>query len=68
MAYQFVDELFRVYDLLMDIVSDRYSKFTSEFWAQVFKNLETNLSMSFTNHLQPDGQTERVNQIIEDMH
>ena len=52
----------------MDIVSDRYSKFTSEFWAQVFKNLETNLSMSFTNHLQPDGQTERVNQIIEDMH
>ena len=37
------------------------------FWMQVFKKLETTLSMSSTDHPQSDGQTERVNQIIEDM-
>ena len=51
----------------MDIVSDRDPKFTSDFWTQVFKKLETTLSMSSTDHPQFDGQTERVNQIIEDM-
>ena len=67
LAYQFVDELFRFYGLPMDIVSDRDPKFTSDFWTQVFKKLETTLSMSSTDHPQSDGQTERVNQIIEDM-
>ena len=67
LAYQFIDELFRFYGLPMDIVSDRDPKFTSDFWTQVFKKLETTLSMSSTDHPQSDGQTERVNQIIEDM-
>jgi hypothetical protein len=67
LAYQFVNELFRFYSLPMDIVSDRDSKFTSDFWTQVFRKLETNLSMSSTDHPQSDRQTERVNQIIEDM-
>ena len=51
----------------MDIASDRDPKFTCDFWTQVFKKLETTLSMSSTDHPQSDGQTERVNQIIEDM-
>ena len=67
LAYQFVDELFRFYGLPMDIVSDRDPKFTSDFWMQVIKKLETTWSMSSTDHPQSDGQTERVNQIIEDM-
>ena len=66
-AYQFVDELFQFYGLPMDIVSDRDPKFTSDFWMQVFKKLETTLSMSSTDHPQSDGQTARVNQMIEDM-
>jgi hypothetical protein len=66
LAYQFVDELFWFYDLLMDIVSDRDSKFTSDFWTQVFKKLETNVSTSSTNHPKYDGQIEWVNQIIKD--
>ena len=41
--------------------------FTSDFWTQVFKKLETTLSMSSVDHPQSDGQTERVYQIIEDM-
>ena len=67
LAYQFVDELFTFYGLQMDIVSDRDPKFTSDFWMQVIKKLETTWSMSSTDHPQSDGQTERVNQIIEDM-
>ena len=51
----------------MDIMSDQHPKFTSDFWMEVFKKLETTLSMSSTDHPQSDGQTERVNQIIEDM-
>ena len=60
LAYQFVDDLFRFYGLPMDIVSDRDSKFTSDFWTHVFKKLETTLSMSSADHPQSDGQTERV--------
>ena len=48
-------------------MSDRDPKFTSDFWTQVFKKLETTLSTSSTDHPQSDGQRERVNQIIEDM-
>jgi hypothetical protein len=67
LAYQFVDELFRFYGLPMDIVSDRDPKCTIDFLTQVFNKLETTLSMSYIDHPQSDGQTERVNQIIEDM-
>ena len=67
LAYQFVDKLFHFYGLPMDIVNDRDPKFTSDFCMQVFKKLETTFSMSSTNHPQSDGQTKRVNQIIEDM-
>ena len=67
LAFQFVDELFRFYGLPMDIVSDRGPKSIINFWTQVFKKLETTLSMSSTDHPQSDGQTERVNQIIEDV-
>ena len=67
LAYQFVDELFHFYRLLMDIVSDRDPKFTSNFWTQVFKKLQATFSMSSTYHPHSDGQIERVNQIIEDM-
>ena len=64
LAYRFVDELFRFYGLLMDIVSDHDPEITSDFWTQVFKKLQTTLSMSSTNHPQYDGQTERVNHAI----
>ena len=65
LAYQFVDELFRFYGLSMDIVSERDPKFTSDFWKQVFKKLETTLSMSSMDYPQADGQAERVNSFIE---
>ena len=49
------------------IVSDRGTQFTSKFWNQLHQTLGTRLEFSTTFHPQTDGQTERVNQILEDM-
>jgi hypothetical protein len=49
------------------IVSDRGSQFTSKFWEKLHEFMDTKLNFSSTYHLQTDGQTERTNQIFEDM-
>ena len=49
------------------IVLDRGTQFTSKFWKQLHETLGTRLEFSTTFHPQTDGQTERVNQILEDM-
>jgi transposase InsO family protein len=50
-----------------NIVSDRGTQFTSKFWERLHETLDTQLRFSSTYHPQIDGQTERVNQILEDM-
>jgi transposase InsO family protein len=49
------------------IVSDRGTQFTAKFWERLHETLDTQLRFSSTYHPQTDGQTERVNQILEDM-
>jgi transposase InsO family protein len=49
------------------IVCDRGMQFTSRFWERLHEVLDTKLCFSFAYHPQTDGQTERVNQILEDM-
>ena len=49
------------------VISDRDVKFTFSFWKELFARLNTNLNFSTSYHPQTDGQTERTNQIIEDM-
>jgi hypothetical protein len=49
------------------IISDRGSQFIARFWEQLHASLGTHLIHSSAYHLQTDGQTERVNQILEDM-
>jgi transposase InsO family protein len=48
-------------------VSDRGSPFTAHFWEHLHKGLGTSLVCSIAYHPQTDGQTERVNDVIEDM-
>ena len=43
------------------------SKFTSNIWKGLFEGFGTILNMSTSHHPQIDGQTEIVNQVIEDM-
>jgi IS30 family transposase len=49
------------------IMSDRGSKFTSKFWEKLHESMDTKLNFSSAYHPQTDGQTERTNQILEDM-
>jgi hypothetical protein len=49
------------------IVSNRGLQFVAHFWEQLHASLRTHLIHSFAYHSQTDGQTERVNQILEDM-
>jgi transposase InsO family protein len=49
------------------IVSDRGTQFTLKFWERLHETLDTQLFFSSTYHPQTDGQTKRVNQILEDM-
>jgi transposase InsO family protein len=49
------------------IISDRGAQFIARFWEPLHASLGTCLIHSSAYHPQTDGQTERVNQILEDM-
>jgi hypothetical protein len=49
------------------MVSDRRVPFVARFWEQLQESLGTKLIRSLAYHPQTDGQTKRVNQILEDM-
>ena len=63
----FISHVFRLHGLPSSIVSNRDTRFTSHFWSAVFDALKTELGMSSGDHPEMDGQTERVNQTLEDM-
>jgi hypothetical protein len=56
-----------LHGVLKKIVSDRGTQFTSKFWERLHEALDIQLCLSFAYHPQTDGQTKRVNQILEDM-
>jgi hypothetical protein len=49
------------------IVSDRGTQFNLKFWERLHETLDTQLCFSSAYHPQTNGQTGRVNQILEDM-
>jgi hypothetical protein len=49
------------------IILDRGSQFTSSFWKSFHENMDAKLKYSSSYHPQTDGQTERTNQVMEDM-
>ena len=54
----FMDHVFRHFGLPEVIVSDRDPRFTSHFWTELFRLLQTKLRMSTAYHPQSDGQSE----------
>ncbi|KAE8958100.1 hypothetical protein PR001_g31147 [Phytophthora rubi] len=66
-AELFLDLVFRHHGLPESIVSDRDPRFTSAFWTRLFAMLGTRLLRSTAAHPETDGQTERVNRVLEDV-
>lgn len=65
LALIFIDRVFAKHGTPVDIVSDRGSKFTSEFWRAFSKAVGVRQSFTTAYHPEADGQTERVNQLVE---
>ena len=61
----FLDNVYRYHGLLDDIVSDRGTQFVSKFWRSLFDILKVEIKLSSAFYTQTDGQTERVNQVLE---
>eukprot|EP00253_Pinus_taeda_P032883 PITA_32883 len=66
-AHIFMQNIFRLHGLPKTIISDCHVKFTSIFWKTLFGELGTQLNFSTAFHLKTNGQTKRVNQVVEDM-
>ncbi|GJR35697.1 putative reverse transcriptase domain-containing protein [Tanacetum coccineum] len=64
---QHLKEVVSRHGVPVSIISDRDSKFTSNFWQSPNKSLGTQLDMSTAYHPQMDGQSERTVQTLEDM-
>lgn len=65
LAYQYLSNIFRLHGLPDDIVSDRGPTFTSKWWSEFLSHLKITPNFSTAFHPQTDGQTERINQIVE---
>ncbi len=65
LAQLFIASIFKLHGLPSNIISDRGSVFTSLFWNTLTSQLGVQLKLSTAYHLQSDGQTECVNQCIE---
>ena len=64
-AKLFLDNIYRYHGLPNDIVSDRGPQFISKFWKSLFQLLKVQINLSSGYHPQTNGQTERVNQVLE---
>ena len=62
-----MSEIVRLHGIPLLIVFDRDPWFTSRFWKELQSALGTRLNFSTAFHLQIDGQSERVIQVLEDM-
>jgi hypothetical protein len=66
-AELYIARIISLHGVPKTIVSDLGPQFVSKFWEELHKSLGTKLLHSLAYHPQTSGQTERVNQIHEDM-
>jgi transposase InsO family protein len=67
LAELYMSRIVCLHGVMKKIVSDRGTQFTLKFWERLHETLDTQLRFSSPYHPQTDGQTETVNQILEDM-
>lgn len=66
LARLFVKYIARYHGLPETIVSDRGPQFISDFWKHILTRWKTTARLSTAYHPETDGQTERMNAILED--
>ena len=66
-AQLYLDRIVSLHGIPKTIISDRGAQFIVWFWEHFHAALGTQLLRSSAYHPQTDGQTERINQILEDM-
>jgi len=67
LAELYMERIVCLHGVPKNIVLDRGTQFTSHFWKAMHDSLGTKLNFSTAYHPETDGQTERINQILEDM-
>ncbi|WVZ58433.1 hypothetical protein U9M48_008709 [Paspalum notatum var. saurae] len=67
LAELYISRIICLHGVPKRIISDRGSQFTSRFWEQLHDSLDSKLRFGIAYHPRTDGQTERTNQILEDM-
>ncbi|KAH0610200.1 uncharacterized protein H6S33_011727 [Morchella sextelata] len=64
-ARLYIDNVWKLHGLPDTMVSDRGTQFVAEFWRSLCDRLEISPKFSTAFHPQTDGQTERINAIME---
>lgn len=64
-AKVFLDNVVKLHGIPKTIISDRDKIFTSKFWRNLLQSMGIELHYSTAYHPQTDGQSERVNQCLE---
>ena len=67
MANVFMHDIVRLHGISRKIISDRDPVFTFAFWTFLQHGLGAQLNFNSAYHLETDGQTEGVNQVLEYM-
>nr|GFA85268.1 putative reverse transcriptase domain, ribonuclease H-like domain, aspartic peptidase domain protein [Tanacetum cinerariifolium] len=67
LARIYLKEVFTRHGIPVSIISDRDSRFASNFWRSLHNALGIKLDMSTAYHPETDGQSERTIQTLEDM-
>jgi hypothetical protein len=65
LSYTFLRTVVAQHGLPDEIISDRGTTFTSKFWKSLVEQLGVKHKLSTAYHPQTDGQTERMNQTLE---
>ncbi|WVZ95784.1 hypothetical protein U9M48_041507 [Paspalum notatum var. saurae] len=67
LAELYIQNVLSLHGVPISIVSDRGRQLTARFWKSLHEALGTKLDYSTAYHPQTYGQTERVNQLLEDL-
>ena len=65
-ARMFFERVFAAHGLPREVISDRGPQFSGHFWRQLCSRFSVKPTLSTAFHPQTDGQTERMNRVIED--